>query len=119
MTSFAIMVTCPPDAGCMARSALAFTREALADGHQINCLFFYIGGARTALSCAEISSDDLDVRAGWQQLAAQHDLELCVCVGSAQRQGVVAATLASAFQITYLGRWLQAVATADRVLRFA
>ncbi len=115
---FALMVCHPPDSILRARSALAFVRHLLAAGHQLPCVYFYQAGAGLALATAQISSDDFNPRQHWQQLATEHALELKVCVGSAQRRGVMEQTLATGFSIVGLGQWIAAAAAADRVIRF-
>ncbi|MEM1090056.1 MAG: sulfurtransferase complex subunit TusD [Pseudomonadota bacterium] len=115
---FALMVCHSPDQLLRARAAVSFARAALKAGHQLETIFFYQAAAAIGLATAQISSDDYDPRRAWQELATEHELRLLICVGSAQRRGVVEESLASGFAITGLGQWLAAMASADRVLRF-
>ncbi len=112
------MVCHAPDQLLRARAAISFAQAALRAGHRLETVFFYQSAAAIGLAAAEVSSDDFDPRRAWQALAFEHELRLLICVGSAQRRGVVEQTLASGFAITGLGQWLAAMATADRVLRF-
>ncbi|MEM9533584.1 MAG: DsrE family protein [Pseudomonadota bacterium] len=116
---FAIMVCHRPDNTLMARHAVTFAERALALGNTVNCVFFYGPGAAIALDPVLLSRDEFDPGERWQTLAKTGDLDLAVCVGSGERYGTVEETLADGFVITGLGRWLAAVAQADRVVRFS
>lgn len=124
----AIMVCCPPEAVAGARAALEFSAAALAAGCRIERVFFYHQGVYTGLKTARPPSGEFDPGERWRRLAAGHGLDLVLCVGAAQRRGVLdealaadqgeASTLASGFRIAGLGAWLDAVLDADRVVRF-
>lgn len=100
-----------------ARTSLQLASAWLAAGHRLEAVYFYQAGARYGLKTPVISSDDFDPVAGWLALADQQSLPLSICIGSAERRGVVASTVAPGFSITGLGTWLAAAAAADRVLR--
>lgn len=124
----AIMVCCPPDALAGARAAIEFSAAALAAGCRIERVFFYHQGVYTGLQTARPPGGELDASERWRQLAADYGLDLVLCVGAAQRRGVLdqalaaehgqAPTLAAGFRIAGLGAWLDAVLAADRVVRF-
>lgn len=115
---FALMVSSSPHSRLVARTAVEFARTAVAAGHCLDCVFFYQEGATTALSNELAAGDDFDPRRHWQQLAADHGVDLVVCSGSAERRGVGLKNLAPGFRISGLGRWLEALARADRVMTF-
>ncbi len=124
----AIMVCCPPEAVAGARAALEFSAAALAAGCRIERVFFYHQGVYTGLETARAPSGEFDPSQRWRRLATEHGLDLVLCVGAAQRRGVLdqalaeehgqAPTLAAGFRIAGLGSWLDAVLAADRVIRF-
>lgn len=112
------MVSSSPQSRLVARTAVEFARTAVATGHCLDCVFFYQDGATTALSNDLAGGDDFDPRRHWQRLAADHEVDLVVCSGSAERRGVGQHNLAPGFRISGLGRWLEALGKADRVMTF-
>lgn len=124
----AIMVCCAPEETAGAHSALKFTAAAVARGCAIVRVFFYHQGVMTGLAGAQPPGGEFDLRSAWRELATAHDLDLVLCVGAAQRRGVLdlalaaesdrAPTLSDGFRIAGLGAWFDAVLEADRVIRF-
>lgn len=111
------------------RSAFEFTRAALGLELQIPLVFFYHDGVLTGSGIAGTPAGQEDLTANWQQLAGVYSLDLVLCIGAALRRGIVdevgageqqlpAANLAPGFRIAGLGLWMEAVAQADRVVRF-
>ncbi len=127
-SKLAIMVCCAPEARAGARSALEFTAAALARGCAVTRVFFYHDAVATGLATAVVPADEFDPRERWRELAAATGLDLVLCVGAAQRRGILdsalaadaehPSTLAPGFRIAGLGAWLDAVLEADRVIRF-
>lgn len=115
---FALLVSCSPLSGLMARNASRFARTIVESGHVLDCVFFHQDGALTAQSASITASDDFNARTCWQALADEHGLDLVVCSGSAERRGLQAPALAEGFRLGGLGRWLEAAGRADRVLTF-
>ena len=122
------MICCSPEALADARAAVEFTAAALARGCRVERVFFYHEGVYTGLSTAQTPAGEFDPRQGWRALAADHGLDLVLCVGAAQRRGILdqalamesqqSVTLAEGFRIAGLGAWMDAVLAADRVIRF-
>ena len=122
------MVCCAPEATASARSAVEFTAAALVRGCAVTRVFFYHEGVATGLATAVWPGGEFDARARWCELATANGLDLVLCVGAAQRRGVLDSalateaeqppTLAPGFRIAGLGAWLDAVLEADRVIRF-
>jgi tRNA 2-thiouridine synthesizing protein D len=111
------------------QSALSFARAALDAGHEIYRLFFYEQGVNTGTSLAVVPQDEYDLRAKWQELIQQHDLDAVVCVASALKRGLLneeeaeryerpAANLAKGFTISGLGQWVDACIHSDRLVSF-
>jgi len=108
-------------------SALKFCRAWLDAGHAVERVFFYHDGVLNGLAAVATGSEP-DLTADWARLSSEHDLDLVLCVGAAQRRGVLdeamaaetgaLPTLAAGFRIAGLGQWMDALLEADRVIRF-
>ena len=73
--------------------------------------------------------DDRHITNRWSELAAEHDLDLVVCVAAAQRRGIVDAdeakrhgkdadNIAPGFRISGLGQLIEAGIQSDRLVAF-
>lgn len=73
--------------------------------------------------------DEEKLTANWSRLAADHAIDLVVCIASALKRGVLdepeahrynksSATIASGFAISGLGQLVDATAASDRVITF-
>ncbi len=111
-------------------TALRFARAAVAAGHVVPRVFFYHDGVHTASALAVPPQDEPSPQSGWVELAADHGVELAVCIAAALKRGVVSAeerdryqltasNLHPAFAIVGLGQLLEAIATTDRFVTFA
>lgn len=126
---FAIVVHGAPWGSQAALSALHFARATLAGGHSIYRVFFYNEGVYNGNALMAPPQDETDIHAGWSTLAAEHDVELMVCVASSLRRGILDATeadryekpahnLGDAFVIAGLGQLVDAALNADRLVAF-
>ncbi len=126
---FTVAVHSPPYASSANHHALQFCRTAIDAGHGIARVFFYHEGVYTALNSQVPPQDEGDIVLQWQQLAADHNLELAVCIANALKRGVLsadeqkryeraAATLAEPFQLVGLGQLIDAIASSDRYIEF-
>ena len=70
-------------------SAYLFTKAALEKGHEIFRVFFYHDGVNNGTRLTTPPQDDRNVVQRWSELAAEHNLDLVVCVAAAQRRGIV------------------------------
>lgn len=95
-------------AGATARRAAGFARAALDAGHQVQQLFFFGDGIRSAL--------DPDYSNLWRELSAQGVAELTLCSASADRLGITEAP--SPFTIGGLGTFVDAGSQSHRILNF-
>ncbi len=91
--------------------------------HQLHCLFFYRDAVHLANRHAWTGDGNQSSAAQqWQHWLAQHDVNAVVCVGAAQRRGIVATeaanTLAEGFSLAGLGQWAEALINSDRVIQF-
>ncbi|WP_426446238.1 sulfurtransferase complex subunit TusD [Siccibacter colletis] len=126
---FAMMVTGPAYGTQQASSALRFAQAVLAEGHQLESIFFYREGVYNANQLTAPASDEFDLVRAWQQLNQQHGVELHICVAAALRRGVTddeqaalqqlpAANLQPGFTLSGLGALAQASLTCDRMVQF-
>lgn len=125
----AVLINASPYTHQAADSALQFTRAALRQGHDIVRVFFYQDGVHTGSRLTVPPQDDRHIQHAWSELAAQHQLDLVLCVTAAQRRGVLDASesarhdkdahnLAPGFRISGLGQLIEAGILADRLVVF-
>lgn len=108
-------------------SALQFAEAAISDGHNISRVFFYQSGVLNANKQNQLPQGQADPSPRWQALADKN-VELCVCISSAIRRGVLDnneakrykkhGTLHGAFTIGGLGQLIDASVSADRIVTF-
>ena len=126
---FALIVCGPPYGTEAASLAYLFAREVIAQGHQLQKVFFYQEGVANANILTSPASDEQHLVAGWQALAREHGVELDVCVAAALRRGVVdseqaqalqlpASNVTAPFMLSGLGQLAEAALTVDRLVQF-
>ncbi len=126
---FAVVVNEGPYQHQAVDTAFNFSSAVLERGHQIDRVFFYHDGVNTATRLAVPPQDDRNITRKWSELAAQHGLDLVVCVAAAQRRGIIDAderrrhgkdadNLAPGFRISGLGQLIETAIDADRVVVF-
>ena len=99
-------------------TAYHFTRAALEKGHEIYRVFFYHDGVNNSTKFTEPPQDDRHIVNRWSKLAAEHGIDLVVCVAAALRRGVKDEALASGFRISGLGQLVEAGIQGDRLVVF-
>ena len=99
-------------------TAYQFAMAALAKGHQIYRVFFYHDGVNNATRLTEPPQDDRHIVNRWSKLAAEHGIDLVVCVAAALRRGIKDEILAKGFRISGLGQLVEAGIQADRLVVF-
>jgi len=122
---FAIQINSAPWGGEGGDTAYQFIRAALKRGHEIVRVFFYCEGAYHGLRGMTPPGDEAAVTGRWSALAADHGVDLVVCISAAQRRGVSDGAedsrdgdLAEGFRLGGLGLWVEACLKADRFLSF-
>ncbi len=126
---FAVVINEGPYTHQSSDSAFQFVRAALAQGHEVIRVFFYHDGVNNGTRLTTPPQDDRHVVNQWSELAAEHELDLVVCVAAAQRRGIVDAeeqkrhrkeanNLADGFRISGLGQLIEAGIQADRLITF-
>ncbi|HUL95847.1 MAG TPA: sulfurtransferase complex subunit TusD [Usitatibacter sp.] len=110
-------------------TAYQFVKAALARGHEIFRVFFYHDGVNNATRLTVPPQDDRNIVKRWSELAAQHKLDLVVCIAAAQRRGLMDASeakrngkdadnIAPGFRISGLGQLIETGIQADRLVVF-
>ena len=126
---FGIMVNTGPYTHQASDSAYHFAAAALGAGHEIVRIFFYHDGVNNGTRLSVPPQDDRNISARWSELAAEHDLDLVLCVAAAQRRGLLdedeakragkdSDNMAEGFQISGLGQLIDAGIQADRLIVF-
>ena len=99
-------------------SAYQFCKAALAAGHKIQRVFFYHDGVNNASRLTEPPQDDRNIVNRWSKLAADHKVDLVVCVAAALRRGIKDEVLAPGFRISGLGQLIESGIQSDRLVTF-
>jgi tRNA 2-thiouridine synthesizing protein D len=115
---FAIMIKQGPFTHQASDTAYRFTVAALAKGHEIYRVFFYNDGVYNSNKLSEPQTDDRNLVSLWSELAAEHKLDLVVCIAAALRRGMKEEILADGFRISGLGQLVEAGIQADRTIVF-
>ena len=126
---FGILINEGPYQHQSSDSAYQFTRAALAKGHEVTRVFFYHDGVNNGTRLTTPPQDDRHIVNRWSELAAEHDLDLVLCVAAAQRRGLVdegeakrngkdSDNIAPGFRISGLGQLIEAAVESDRLLTF-
>ena len=126
---FGILINEGPYQHQASDSAYQFARAALAKGHDVTRVFFYHNGVNNGTRLTTPPQDDRHIVNRWSELAAEHDLDLVLCVAAAQRRGLVdegeakrngkdADNIAPGFRISGLGQLIEAAVESDRLLTF-
>ena len=116
--NFGILVNEGPYTHEASDSAYHFCRAALAAGHRIQRVFFYHDGVNNATRLTEPPQDDRHIVNRWSKLAAEHKVDLVVCVAAALRRGIKDENLAAGFRISGLGQLVESGIQADRMVTF-
>jgi len=99
-------------------SAYHFAKAAVDKGHRVLRVFFYYDGVNNANKLSEPQSDDRNIVKLWGELAAEHGIDLVVCVAAALRRGIKDDILADGFRISGLGQLVELGMAADRTVMF-
>ena len=115
---FGILVSEGPYTHQASDTAYQFVVAALAKGHEIQRVFFYHDGVNNASRLTEPPQDDRNIVNRWSKLAAEHKVDLVVCVAAALRRGIKDENLAAGFRISGLGQLIESSIQADRMVTF-
>jgi len=115
---FGILVNEGPYTHQASDTAYQFAKAALEKGHKIHRVFFYHDGVNNSTRLTEPPQDDRHIVQRWQKLAADHKVDLVVCVAAALRRGIKEENLAEGFRISGLGQLIETGIQADRLVTF-
>jgi len=126
---FAIMVSEGPYTHQATDSAYQFAKAAIAKGHEITRVFFYHDGVNNGTRLTVPPQDDRHIVNRWSEIAAQHNIDLVICIAAAQRRGLLdeneakrqgkdANNIAPGFRISGLGQLVEAGIQSDRLVLF-
>ena len=115
---FGIVVNEGPFTHQASDSAYRFAKAAVEKGHRVLRVFFYYDGVNNGNKLSEPQADDRNLVKLWGELAADHKVDLVVCVAAALRRGIKEEILAEGFRISGLGQLIEASMAADRTLVF-
>lgn len=115
---FGILINEGPFTHQASDSAYLFAKAAIAKGHEVWRVFFYHDGVNNANKLAEPPTDDRNLVKLWSELAAEHNVDLVVCVAAALRRGIKDDILAPGFRISGLGQLIEAGIVSDRLVTF-
>src|SRR5450759_1334510 len=113
---FGLLVNEGPYTHQASDSAYQFALAALANGHTIQRVFFYHDGVNNATRLTEPPQDDRHIVNRWSALAAEHKVDLVVCVAAALRRGIKLEGLAPGFRCSGLGQLVDSGIKADRLI---
>lgn len=110
-------------------TAYLFAEAALAAGHEIYRLFFYMDGVHNATVLATPPQDEQNIPERWSELIKEHNIDAVVCIAAALRRGVLdqseadryeksASNLADGFTLSGLGQLIDAGIESDRLITF-
>jgi tRNA 2-thiouridine synthesizing protein D len=116
--NFGILVNEGPYTHEASDSAYQFCKAALAAGHGIQRVFFYHDGVNNSNRLTEPPTDDRHIVNRWSKIAAEHGVDLVVCVAAALRRGIKDENLAAGFRISGLGQLIETSIHADRMVTF-
>lgn len=126
---YTLLVTGPAYGTQQASSAWLFAQALLAEGHELESVFFYSEGVLNASALTSPASDEFNLTQAWQQLHRDRGVALNICVAAALRRGIVdpqeaknqalpAANLAEGFQLSGLGALAEAALSSERMVQF-
>lgn len=126
---FTLLIQSAPIDSQSSATALRFAHEVLAQGHEIERIFFYRSGVQSASRLALAPQDETNLPSEWQSFINANQLDAVVCIAAAIRRGIVnqaetarygveGENLISAAELSGLGQLVAACVASDRVVTF-
>ncbi|MEO2266053.1 sulfurtransferase complex subunit TusD [Pseudoalteromonas pernae] len=116
MASFVLSLHTAASDTCTLQALQRFAHSAIANGHELKCIFLYQDGVYHALSGFDIASDEFNPADIWQSLF-ELNIPVHVCVTAASKRGVSVCDN-SQFLVSGLAEFAMEVAQADRWVQF-
>ncbi|GAB0109358.1 MULTISPECIES: sulfurtransferase complex subunit TusD [Pseudoalteromonas] len=114
MARFVLSLHTPPSDHDTTQRIVKFANACLAQGHTIDAIFLYQQGIYHASTHFDLSSDELQISALWQQLADQN---LMLCVTAAQKRGLDIKNT-GVFKVAGLAEFAMLASDADKWVQF-
>jgi tRNA 2-thiouridine synthesizing protein D len=126
---FSLLILGSPSSTQSASTAFRFARAVINSGHTLYRVFFYHDGVYCANELVTPAQGEESLPENWASLAAEHNVDLVVCIASAIKRGVIdkaealryekpASNLSENFSISGLGQLVDASIVSDRVITF-
>lgn len=126
---FGIVVSEGPYTHQASDSAYNFAKAAIEGGHEVPRVFFYHDGVNVGTRLAIPPQDERNIQQNWSALAAEHGVDLVICIAAAQRRGLLdeneakrqgkdANNIAEGFRISGLGQLIEMGIQTDRLMTF-
>lgn len=126
---FGIVVSEGPYTHQASDSAYNFAKAALENGHEVPRVFFYHDGVNVGTRLSIPPQDERNIQQQWTALAAEHGVDLVICIAAAQRRGLLdeneasrqgkdANNIAEGFRISGLGQLIEMGIQTDRLMTF-
>lgn len=126
---FSLAIYGAPYSSQAPETAYRFARAALAAGHEIYRLFFYMEGVHNAAGLATPPQDEQNIPDCWSALIREHKIDAVVCIAAALRRGILdeeearryekpGESLADGFALSGLGQLIDAGIESDRLITF-
>ncbi len=127
--NISLLVTAPAIGNSNAWAAYKFAKAVTESEPKLYRVFFYGDGTYNANALSVAPQDQQCITRQWATLAEQHTIDLCVCVSSASRRGIIdaseakrhdknGASIHEAFSVGGLGQLVDAHNQSDRVVSF-
>ncbi|MGS2743620.1 sulfurtransferase complex subunit TusD [Halomonas sp. LS-001] len=127
---YALLVLGAPFNSQAPSSALRFAHALIAQGHQLEAVFFHHDGVFNASTQLLASSEHAGIYQQWLTLHEQHDVKFDVCVTAAKRRGLIDINAAAQegrqgysvtppFELTGIGQLIDLQRRCDRFISFA
>ncbi|MCO4831917.1 MAG: sulfurtransferase complex subunit TusD, partial [Gammaproteobacteria bacterium] len=87
--NFALNIQGSPYTSNSLWSALHFAQACLNEGHCIHRVFFYHDAVLVANALQAPPQDEMNLTTAWQTLGQNFELDLCLCVASCLRRGIL------------------------------
>lgn len=117
-----ILVQGSPTATRACHNALEFARAVAESEHSLYRVFFYQEAVGIGHRYFDAPPDEPNLQRAWLDFAAEHAIELVVCVSAAQRRGISRDTdhntVADGFVVSGLGQLIEAMLESDRLVSF-
>ena len=95
MAHYSILITSSPFDEATGLAAIDFARALLAQGHEIDQVFFYQAGVYHANEFTHVPGENTNQFEAWVNLHQDTNVPLWVCVTAAAKRGVISAAEAS------------------------